>query len=93
MIPTKTGPHYSRLVLWADKEKFLSLRIDYYEDGELLKRLRCSDVRRVDGHWYAMRLVMTNLQEGGETVIETAEIKFDVDLPDDVFTTRNLKRR
>ncbi len=93
LIPTKTGPHYSRLVLWADKEKFLSLRIDYYEDGELLKRLRCSDVRRVDGHWYAMRLVMTNLQEGGETVIETAEIKFDVDLPDDVFTTRNLKRR
>ena len=93
LIPTETGPHYSKMILWADKDKFLTIRIDYYEDDELLKRLTCSDIKNIDDHWYAMNLVMTNLQEGGETVMETVEVKFDIDLDDELFTTNNLKRR
>lgn len=93
LVPTENGPHYSRLVLWADKGKFHSIRIDYYEDDELLKRLKLYDIQMIDGHWYAMRLVMTNLQEGGETVMETVDIKFDLDLDDAIFTTNYLKRR
>jgi hypothetical protein len=38
-------------------------------------------------------MVMTNLQEGGQTVLETVEIKFDIEMADDIFTTKNLKRR
>ena len=93
LTPTKSGPHYTRLILWADKTKFITIQIDYDEDGKLLKRLKCNDIRNIDGHWYAMRLAMTNLKEGGETVMKTEEIGFDMDLPDDLFTTRNLKRR
>ncbi len=93
LIPTESGPHYSKLILWADKERFLTLKIDYYENGELLKRLDCDDVKLIDGHWYAMKLVMTNLKEGGQTVMETEKIQFDADIDDKVFTTKNLKRR
>lgn len=93
LVPTESGPHYSKLILWADKEKFLTLQIDYYEDDELLKRLKCYDVQKIDRHWYAMKMVMTNLQEGGETVMETLEIKFDLDLENKIFTTNNLRRR
>lgn len=93
LIPTESGPHYSKLIYWGDKERFLTVRIDYYEDGELLKRLKCYDVKKIDGHWYQMKLVMADLQEGGETVMETTEIKFDIDLDDKIFTTGNLKRR
>lgn len=93
LIPTQSGPHYSKLLLWADKEKFITLKIDYYEDDELLKRLNCSHIEMIDGHWYAMKLVMTNLQEGGQTVMETLEIKFDIEIEDKIFTTKNLKRR
>lgn len=93
LVPTESGPHYSRLILWAEKDKFITRQIDYYEEGELLKRLQCLDIRKIDGHWVAMKLVMKNLQEGGETVIETLDIRFDLDLDDSLFTTRNLKRR
>ena len=36
---------------------------------------------------------MKNLQEGGETVMEIGQVKFDVQLDDDIFKTKNLKRR
>lgn len=65
LIPKESGPHYSKLILWAEKGKFVSRRIDYFEDGELLKRLTAGDVRQVGGHWYPMRMVMRNLREGG----------------------------
>lgn len=93
LIRTESGPHYSKLIYWGDKERFLTMQIDYYEDGELLKRLKCYDVKKIEGHWYQMKLVMTNLKEGGETVMETTEIKFDIDLDDKIFTTGYLKRR
>ncbi|MEE9170955.1 MAG: outer membrane lipoprotein-sorting protein [bacterium] len=93
LIPTESGPHYSKLILWANKDKFVTSQIDYYEDDELLKRLKCYDVEMIDGHWYAMKMVMTNIKEGGETVMETVEVKFDLELADDIFTTGNLKRR
>jgi outer membrane lipoprotein-sorting protein len=93
LIPTENGPHYSKLILWAEKEKFVTRRIDYFEDGELIKRLTTADVRQIDGHWYPMEMAMRNLQEGGETVMKTLEIHFDVKLADELFTTKSLKRR
>ncbi|MCA9730596.1 MAG: outer membrane lipoprotein-sorting protein [Deferribacteres bacterium] len=93
LIPTPSGPSYQKLILWADKEKFLTLRIDYYEADDILKRLTMSDIRNIDGHWTAMNMTMKNLQDGGETVMETIEIQFDIDIPDEIFTTRNLKKR
>ncbi|MFQ5752138.1 MAG: outer membrane lipoprotein-sorting protein [bacterium] len=47
----------------------------------------------IDGHWYPMKMVMTNLKEGGETVMETVDIKFDVEIDNRIFSTNNLKRR
>jgi outer membrane lipoprotein-sorting protein len=93
LIPTESGPHYSKLILWADKEKFVTRKIDYYEEGELLKRLNLLDIKQIDGRWTPMKMIMKNIQEGGETAMETLEIKFDVELSDDLFTTKNLKRR
>ena len=93
LTPTESGPHYSKLLLWAEKERYVSRRIDYFEDGKLLKRLTTSDVRQIGGHWYPMQMVMRNLREGGETVMEAVEIEFDVELADELFTTRSLKRR
>ncbi len=93
LIPTESGPHYSKLTLWAVKDKFVTKRVDYYENDELLKRLIMTDIQNIDGRWTPMKMTMTNLQDGGETTLETLKIKFDVALDDKIFSTNALKRR
>ncbi|MCK4957019.1 MAG: outer membrane lipoprotein-sorting protein [Candidatus Cloacimonetes bacterium] len=92
LSPKPSGPHYSKLILWADTERFITMRIDYYENNELLKRLTMSDVHNIDDRWVALKMVMKNLLEGGETVMEITEIEFDIEIEDNIFTTNNLKK-
>ena len=93
LVPKPSGPSYKKLIVWADKERFISLRIDYYEEEELSKRLLLTDIQLIDNHWYANNMKMINLLEGGETLMETVDIQFDLKLDDDLFSTQNLKRR
>ncbi len=94
MIPTPDGPSYSKLILWADKECFTALQIDYYnEDRELEKRLHCTDIQNINGHWTPMKMTMVNIREGGKTVMETKSIEFGVELDEAMFTRSYLKRK
>jgi len=94
LVPTESGPHYSKLIYWADKKRYVSVRIDYHsEGGELLKRLVLSDYAAAGGQLYARKMVMTNLREGGSTTIETLDAEFGVELPDEMFRPRSLRKR
>ncbi len=93
LIPTETGPHYSKMIVWADTEHYAILQIDYYEDGDLLKRLKTSDIVEVEKHWIAKKMVMKNLQDGGETTIEMVEMKVNTNPDDILFSTNNLSKK
>ncbi len=93
LTPTETGPHYSKMIIWVDKEKYVTVKADYYEEGELLKTLQCKDLKKFDGHWMPMKMIMTNRQDGGTTIMETLEIQINVDLDDSLFTTNYLQKR
>lgn len=93
IIPSDSGPHYSKMILWVDNTSFVTRRIDYYEDGELLKRMIASDVKTIEGIPTPMNIEMKNLKDGGITSIITSEIKYSVKLDNEIFTTMNLKKR
>ncbi len=92
LIPKLSGPHYSKLILWADMKKFTTRQIDYYEDGYLLKRLTLKNFEQIGKHRIAKTMVMENLQDGGKTILETSEIRINVDLKDSIFSTNYLKK-
>ncbi len=93
LIPKPSGPSYKKLFLWADKERFITLKIDYYEEEGLSKTLITSDIEIINNHWYAKTMTMKNILEGGKTVMSTDEIEFDINVDDELFTTQSLKRR
>jgi uncharacterized protein len=92
-IPTESGPSYSKILMWVDRARYVVRRIDYYEDDALLKRLETSDFRELDGHFLPFRMKMENLRDGSSTVLEFDEMTLNIDLPDRLFSTRELKKR
>jgi hypothetical protein len=55
--------------------------------------MRFSEVREVDGRYVPHRWTLTPLNKPGhKTVVAVDEIRYDLDIDESVFTTRNLKR-
>ncbi|MCD6113136.1 MAG: outer membrane lipoprotein-sorting protein [Bacteroidales bacterium] len=92
-IPTETGPDYSKLIFFVDKTKFIILKAEFYEDGDLLKTLLSSDVAKIGNYWIAKKMVMTNNQTGSKTIFEIIDTEMDVEIDDYKFTTNYLKRK
>lgn len=92
-VPTPEGPGYARLESWVDKQTYVPIRVDYYEEDGILKRLTMSDIEEFDGHWVPKTMHMENLRDGGETTIVLEEMEVNIDLDDGMFTTNYLKRR
>jgi outer membrane lipoprotein-sorting protein len=92
-VADNTG--YSKRVSWIDKQSFVAIRGEIYDQsGGLLKRTLAEDVRRVDeknDRYQPMKLTAENVQTGHKTVIEFANFKANVGVGDEVFTARALE--
>jgi len=86
---------YSRLLMFIIKENFVPVRIEYYDDKNperLLKTLVQSDIREIQGIPTAMKMTMINEIDKSETDMELLEIQYNLDIKDDLFTERGLKK-
>jgi outer membrane lipoprotein-sorting protein len=92
-VADNTG--YSKRVNWVDKESYVALRSEIYDQGgELLKRLSAQDVQRVDpknDRYQPMKLTAENVQTGHKTIIEFTNFKANVGVGDELFAARSLE--
>ncbi|MCP4725415.1 MAG: outer membrane lipoprotein-sorting protein [bacterium] len=87
--------NYSRLILWIDKEQYVIWVIEYYDEKEpdrLVKTLIQSDLKIIDGLPTPMKMVMHNHLDNSSTAQELIEIKFNIEINDNMFTERGLKK-
>jgi outer membrane lipoprotein-sorting protein len=95
-LPHEDAPVvWGRIVAWIEVLHGTPLRMDYYDEaGERLRELSFDQIRPVQGRHFPFRWSMTPLdKKGHETRIEVEEIRFDQTFDEDIFTTRQLKRR
>ncbi|MDR2313684.1 MAG: outer membrane lipoprotein-sorting protein [Spirochaetaceae bacterium] len=84
---------YGRRVLRVRKDSYVIAGVDYYDrQGRLLKTLRVSGIRQIDGIWTAQKMEMTNVQDKHSTVIEISDIRFNLPLDDSLFAVTGLER-
>jgi len=87
--------NYSKSIAWIDKESHVFWKIDYYDEKDpelLLKTLTQSNIKFIDGVPTAMKMVMHNHLDDTETVSELLEVHYNIQLDDDLFTERGLKK-
>jgi outer membrane lipoprotein-sorting protein len=85
---------YSRMIMWINKENFVPLQIDYYDEDDPtlhLKRLTLSDIRMIEDVPTPMKVVMVDIQDNTHTIMEYESITYKEDLPDDIFSERGMK--
>jgi outer membrane lipoprotein-sorting protein len=91
--PLYSSSAYSKLECWVDEGDWMPLRTDYYDSsGELLKRFILSDIRTVDGVATPYRYEMTGLQDGSVTEMTILKVRYDLDIPDSLFSVSSLGR-
>jgi outer membrane lipoprotein-sorting protein len=84
---------YQRIRVWLDREELVARKLEFeVEAGRLEKTLVFSDIRPVGAIPSAHRLEMRSEKSGSRTVVVFTEIRYDTNLPDDVFSQRRLER-
>jgi outer membrane lipoprotein-sorting protein len=91
----ESSASYSRVVIQVEKESLVPLIVDYYheKDAELHeKQLTCSDIELIEGIHTAKKCVMHNMLDDTRTTMEIVEVKYNVELSDDMFTKMGMKK-
>ena len=94
MIPHPDAPIvYSRVVFYMDYEQYTPLRAEYFDEEELVRTFRFSQVREINGLPVPMRMdVIPHDKPGESTVVEYVELELDLPVDDNLFTQRGLRR-
>ncbi len=83
--------HYSKLLFWVDKERFIPLKIQTYDKrGALYKRLSFKDIVNLKDFWIAKDVTVLNLKTQRLSNMKTQNIALNVKVLDEFLTQRTL---
>lgn len=85
---------YSRLITWIDQERYIPIKIEYYDrKNQLLKTQILSEYKQyLNQYWRALRQKMENHNNGKITLLEWNDYAFNTGLTEKDFR-RNVLRR
>ncbi len=92
-VPVDSGSaEFSTYVTWIDRQTFLPMKIEYTNAaGDLYRRVEVLKVEEFDGYPTVTASRVSDLLTGGKTDMQFRYIKYDVGLPESVFTERSLR--
>ncbi|MFC1485337.1 outer membrane lipoprotein-sorting protein [bacterium] len=95
MIPKDKNKSYKYLLATVQKDTYIATKIEYYNKNDLkYKELISKDIQNIDGHLIALFVSMKeiNSQKITNFEIEKESAQFDLELDEDMFSERYLKR-
>ncbi len=92
--PVDPNSGYTRQQMWVDKERYIPIKIDYYDrKNALLKTLVFRGYQQyLDQYWRADEMYMENRQTGKSTLLTWKQYNFRSGLSDADFNKNSLKR-
>lgn len=77
---------YSKTVSWVDKERFIELKVDFYQKEQVIKTLDVETVALLEGIWTVKASKMSNSESGSYTRMDIAKIDYNVGLDERRFS-------
>ena len=83
---------FKHFKVWINKDSFMPEKTEYYDNQENLYRsIESLEQKNIDGYITTTKMKVTDHRSGGYTYSEMRFIKYDIGLPDDVFSERSLR--
>lgn len=86
---------YDRVIMKVWKDEWVILRSEMYckkNPQNLIKLMTAEKLEKVQDIWTPMLTIMKDLSKGTKTTLETARIAYDLEIPDEEFSQRNMQR-
>ncbi|SFM66150.1 outer membrane lipoprotein-sorting protein [Thermodesulforhabdus norvegica] len=84
---------FSSYTVWIDKNTFLPMKAEYLDkNGKLYRRMTVEDVSVIQGFPTVIKAKMEDLNSGGYTEMRFRSVKYNVNVPEDIFSERYLRR-
>ena len=83
---------FSHYEVWIDKKHYLPSKTVLYKGSDLYKQYDMLAYEMIQGYPTITRFSMTDLQGGSSTEVVMSDIKYNLGLPDRVFTEASLRR-
>jgi len=79
--------------MWIHRKSFIVVKTDYYDNQDKKYRTyEALEVKQIQGYSTVTKAKMTDLRTNGNTIAEYGNIKYDIGIPESVFTERYLRR-
>jgi outer membrane lipoprotein-sorting protein len=79
--------------MWIHRGTFVVVQTSYYDErGQEYRRYKAEQVQMVDGYPTVTKSRMMDLASDEHTLMEYSAVKYNLDVPEDVFTERYLRR-
>lgn len=92
--PLKEEINYQYARMWVPASNWFPTKIEFYDANEQLSKVLTNrEIEQIDGNWTAREITMENVQKGTRTVLRLTEVRYNVSLDDQIFTTRYMMRQ
>ena len=95
LMPTEEATVvWGKLIVWIDKEDYMQLKVEFYDEDEELVNL----MEGYEAKMYGDKKLLSKIEfipledEGNKTIIEYNVWEFDKDIPSNYFTTQYVSR-
>ena len=84
---------HSKVIMWIDPEINIVRKSLFFDiNGNRLKTIYVSDIRKVDGKWTRHLLRAENHKTGHQSIFRFDEVDYKSNIPDRVFLKSSLRR-
>lgn len=85
---------WGKVLVWIDKKDYIQLRGEFYDEENILVNVMIgTDIKELGGRLLPCKIEMIPLdKKGNKTIMIYEQLKFDIPIQDEFFSTQNMKK-
>ena len=88
----KSNSIYSKRVSCIHEKTLIPLQVEFFKKGrnKPVKMMKARKLKKIQGYWTVLESTMYDLRSGGQTRLLTTKIKYDLGIPEELFSKQGL---